>query len=174
MSRLWPRAFGVVVGLGVCAAVLGLTRGTGAEPARTVFLVRHGDTDPKGEADPPLTQAGAERAARLARALGDEPMSAVFVTRTARSMQTGSPAALHNGIEPTVYPPTAYDDLRARILAQPAGSACLVVAHSNTVPAIARALGAREMDELPEKEFDRLFVCVLEGERLVRMVELRY
>lgn len=141
---------------------------------RTVFLVRHADTDPKGESDPSLTQPGAERAGRLASLLRDEPLAAVFVTRTARSLQTGTFAAQHNGIEPTVYPPTDAVGLRAQITGLPAGSACLVVAHSNTVPAIAKSLGGREMPELPEKEFDRLFVLVLEGERLVRMFELRY
>lgn len=176
MARAWRVWVGAIVMLGLCAAVLGITQPSarGATGVRTVFLVRHADTDPKGETDPSLTQAGAERAGRLARVLADEPMSAVFVTRTTRSEQTARATAAHNGIEPTVYPPTAYDELRGQILAQPPASSCVVVAHSNTVPAIVKALGGREMTELPEKEFDRLLVLVLEGERLVRMVELRY
>ena len=146
-----------------------------ANAVRTVFLVRHGDTAPQpGEQDPKLTEAGEARAARLAEVLRDEPMGAIFVTRTTRSLQTGTPTAEFNGIEPTVYLPTGYDDLRAKVLAEPGGSSCVVVAHSNTVPGIVEAFGGREMDELPEKEFDRLIVLMLSGETLQRMVELRY
>lgn len=179
MARAWIRAVTFTACAIGCLLAIGLTRNGGVSTevpsqVRTVFLVRHGDTDPKGETDPTLTQAGAERAGRLARVLGDEPLASVFITRTARSEQTGRFTAAHNGIEPTVYAPTAYDELRSQVLGMPGGSASLIVAHSNTVPAIAKAFGGREMKELPEKEFDRLFVLVLEGERLVRMVELRY
>lgn len=146
-----------------------------ASGVRTVFLVRHADTAPEpGEQDPKLTEAGEARAARLAEVLKDEPMGAVFVTRTTRSFQTGTPTAEFNGIEPTVYPPTGYDDIKAEVFAQPSGTSCLIVAHSNTVPGIVEALGGREMGELPETDFDRLIVLVLSGEKLVRMVELRY
>lgn len=163
---------------GVLAIGAGMSTDTTDQPAsgvRTVFLVRHADTAPEpGEQDPKLTEAGVARAARLAEVLKDEPLGAVFVTRTTRSSQSGTPTAEFNGIEPMVYPPTGYDDIKAGVLAQPSGTSCLVVAHSNTVPGIVNALGGREMDELPEKEFDRLIVLVLNGEKLVRMVELRY
>ncbi len=172
----------VVLGAGVLAALMagGFAAGVGrsAQPGgeiRTVFLVRHADTNPQpGEQDPSLTADGVVRASRLSEVLRDEPLGAVFVTRTARSFETGTPTAEFNGIEPTVYAPTGYGDLRAKLLAQPGGSSSLVVAHSNTVPGIVRELGGREMAELPEKEFDRLFVFLLRGETLLRTVELRY
>ena len=166
----------------VSAGVLGLGSGLGsagdAQPARgirTVFIVRHADTAPEpGEQDPKLTATGESRAARLAEVLKDEPLSAVFVTRTTRSVQTGTPIADVNGIEPLNYLPTGYEDLKSKVLAIAGGQSCLVVAHSNTVPGIVEALGGRKMEELPEKEFDRLIVLVLNGESLVRMIELRY
>jgi len=175
----------VLIAAGVLlAGTLGLGFGVGTraeevtppvQEYRTVFLVRHGDTAPKpGEQDPKLTEAGEARVGRLAEVLRDEPMGAVFVTRTTRSLQTGTPTAEYNGIEPTVYPPTGYDEIKSMINGQPSGASCLVVAHSNTVPGIVRAFGGREMAELPEKEFDRLIVFVLRDETLVRMVELRY
>jgi len=175
-SRRWLIGSAVLAGL----LVTGLGVGIGAKPQpskaiRTVVLVRHADTNPMpGEQDPKLTDEGTLRAARLAEVLRDEPMGAVFVTRTARSFATGSPTADYNGIEPTVYAPTGYDDLRAKLVELPGGTSALVVAHSNTVPGIVKSLGGREMEELPEKDFGRLFVLVMSGETLVRMVELRY
>ncbi len=168
----------VVLGAGLLAGGAGTSAEESAAPAvgtRTVFLVRHADTAPEpGEQDPKLTADGESRAARLAEVLQDEPLSAVFVTRTTRSFQTGTPTAGFNGIDPTVYPPTGYEDVKSKALAQPSGSSCLIVAHSNTVPGIVKAFGGREMDELPEKEFDRLIVFVLNGDELGRMIELRY
>ncbi len=175
-SRRWLIGTAALAGLLVTGIGAGLSeRAQPSKAIRTVLLVRHADTSPMpGEQDPKLTTEGTARAARLAEVLRDEPMGAVFVTRTARSFATGAPTSDYNGIEPTVYPPTGYDDLRAKVMALPGGTSALVVAHSNTVPGIVKSLGGREMEELPEKEFDRLIVLVLSGETLVRMVELRY
>ncbi len=62
---------------------------------KTIYLVRHGTiqsaVDPKrfiGQADPPLNAEGFQQAERLAEALGDAPLSAVFCSDLKRSVQT--------------------------------------------------------------------------------------
>ncbi|NHB75989.1 phosphoglycerate mutase family protein [Rhodobacter calidifons] len=122
----------------------------------TVVLVRHAERG--AGADPALTPAGQARAALLARMLQDANLSAVFVTDTTRSRQTGGPAAQGAGLQPTLYNATDAAGLVAAIRAGHAGRTVLVVAHSNTVDDIAAALGAPGLAELADSQFDRLFV----------------
>ena len=41
----------------------------------------------------------------------------------------------------------------------------LIVGHSNTVPAIARALGYAEAADMPECEYDRMIVLHIDGDQ---------
>ncbi len=110
----------------------------------TLFLVRHAETagPTTGGQDPDLSDAGRARADRLAAALKDVGIGAVFATEYRRTQQTAAPVARLAGLEVTVVPaaePAAA--LAARLQALPAGKNALVVGHSNTLPEIAKALG---------------------------------
>lgn len=135
----------------------------------TVVLVRHAERGTG--ADPALTAAGQARAALLASMLQDAALSAVFVTDTLRSRQTGTPAAQGAGLMPTLYNATDAAALVAAIRANHAGRTVLVVAHSNTVDDIATALGAAGVTELTDPQFDRMFVIMRTwcGTRLLRL-----
>ncbi|MES2916650.1 MAG: histidine phosphatase family protein [Pseudomonadota bacterium] len=135
----------------------------------TVVLVRHAERG--AGADPALTAAGQARAALLASMLQDAALSAVFVTDTLRSRQTGTPAAQGAGLMPTLYNATDAAALVAAIRANHAGRTVLVVAHSNTVDDIATALGAAGVTELTDPQFDRMFVIMRTwcGTRLLRL-----
>ena len=58
----------------------------------------------------------------------------------------------------------------ARVRALPADATVLIVGHSNTVPAIARALGYAGAADMPECEYDRMTVLHLMGEAAHGMV----
>ena len=135
----------------------------------TVVLVRHAERG--NGADPALTAAGQTRATLLASMLQDAALSAVFVTDTLRSRQTGTPAAQGAGLQPTVYTATDAPALAATIRTGHAGRTVLVVAHSNTVDDIATALGAAGVTELTDTQFDRMFVIARTwcGTRLLRL-----
>ncbi|WP_149587566.1 SixA phosphatase family protein [Tabrizicola flagellatus] len=137
----------------------------------TVVLVRHAERG--AGADPALTPAGQARAALLAQMLQDANLSAVFVTDTLRSRQTGAPAAQTAGLQPTLYAATDAAGLVAAIRAGHAGRTVLVVAHSNTVDDIAAALGAPGLPELADSQFDRLFVLTRSW-CATRILRLRY
>jgi broad specificity phosphatase PhoE len=135
----------------------------------TVILVRHAERG--AGTDPALTAAGQARAALLAQMLQDASLSAVFVTDTLRSRQTGTPAAQGAGVQPTLYPATDAAALVAAIRAGHAGRTVLVIAHSNTVDDIAAALGAAGIAELTDTQFDRMFIIMRTwcGTRLLRL-----
>jgi broad specificity phosphatase PhoE len=135
----------------------------------TVILIRHAE---RGSGpDPALTTAGQARADLLAQMLQDAKLSAVFVTDTQRSRQTGTPAAQGASLQPTLYDATNATALAATIRAGHAGRTVLIVAHSNTVDDIATALGAAGVTELTDTQFDRMFVIMRTwcGTRLLRL-----
>ena len=68
----------------------------------TVVLVRHAERVAAGQ-DPSLSEAGRARAELLALMLADASISAVYVTDTARSRQTGEPTAAGAGADLVEY-----------------------------------------------------------------------
>lgn len=136
----------------------------------TIILVRHADIVHRGS-DPILSSAGRARAVLLRDMLQDEGISAVFVTNTNRSKQTGTPTATNAGVALTIYPAHDAAWLAARVRSRHAGRSVLVVAHSNTVDDIAAAFGAQSVLELAENQFNRMFVISRAwcSTRLVRM-----
>lgn len=162
-----------------------------AEPVRsvTVFVVRHAEAADDGSRDPALAEAGRARADELARLLGHAGVTHAFATSFARTRETLAPLARAAGIEVASYPAGDARALAATLSALPAGSVAVVAGHSNTVPAIVRALGGelpgltgleevRGTPTLPHDAYDRLFaVTVLRGESAstcVNAFELRY
>ena len=134
-----------------------------AEEFTTVYIVRHAEKI-DGVANPSLTDAGQVRADELARIISDDGIDAVYVTGYARTQETGAPTAMLAGIEVTEYPAGDAQFVADQILADHAGGRVLVVGHSNTVDDIARALGATDVSDLTEQQYDPLFVIHRFGE----------
>jgi broad specificity phosphatase PhoE len=153
-----------------------LTAAPTAQPLTTdvVYVVRHADTLEGQGQNPDLSPAGVQRAQSLANMLQDESLSAIYVTNTARSIQTGAAVASQFGIGSTIYAPFDAEGLAQTITNLPGSNATLVVAHSNTVPMIIAALGGPQMEDLEETEFDRLFAVVLSNGKHTRTLELHY
>lgn len=108
----------------------------------TVLLVRHADIDlPPSSNDPPLNSAGMERANELVHVAGLEGITAVFTSSLARTKQTVGPLAARLGIQPREVPPPPV--FAEEILSGTVGQVVLVAGHSNTVPQMIEALGAR-------------------------------
>lgn len=121
-----------------------------------VVLVRHAEKHTDDPADPALSDAGQVRAQRLADALRNEPLVAVYSTDYRRTRQTATPTASQHGLPVITYDARQPADTFAAALKQshPRGTV-LVVGHSNTVPAIAAALCGCEVAPMNEREYDR-------------------
>ena len=163
--------------LALTFAVLGAAQSALAQAATVVLVVRHAERAP-GSGDPPLSDAGRERATALAEIGKLTGVSAIVTTQLQRTRQTAAPLAEALKITPVVVP-TQTDLAKhaaevAAAVRQQAGKTVLVVGHSNTVPAIVAALGGPKMPDLCESEYDSLITLILDAGGSVRIVRTRY
>lgn len=148
--------------------------------ATTVVLVRHAEKAAAPTQNPPLSEAGQQRAQRLADALKSARIAAIVVTPYLRTQQTAAPLAQRNGLQAQVVDVAGDTATHARavaaaVLAQAhAGGNTLVVGHSNTLPAIIEALGGPAVAPIGDDEFDRLYTLVLQPGAKPTLVESRY
>lgn len=152
------------------ALTLGLVLAAALIPARAsaqqlVYVVRHAERADAGmsaaqmNADPPLSEAGRARAEKLAGMLGGSGITAVYATEFARTQQTAAPLAKAVGVTTTILPSSNTAALVAELKAKHAHDIVLIVGHSNTVPAVIRALGGPVVT-VKDDEYDKLFVLV--------------
>lgn len=157
---------------------------SGLEPARAaadhpqiVVLVRHAERSDAPAGDVTLSEAGRSRADELLAALAEARIDTIVTTQFRRTRDTAAPLARALALTPTVV--EAGRDTAAHVRAvvaaiRAAGSAVLVVGHSNTVPAIIGALGGPAMEELCEFEYSHLFTLALTPGQPARLVHGHY
>lgn len=82
-----------------------MTPATSEEPATVLLLARHGETASNlvgrvqgGGVDLPLNATGRRQAERLAAALRDEPLTAVYASALRRAQETAEPTARLHGL----------------------------------------------------------------------------
>lgn len=137
-----------------------------------VILVRHAERAEDGTDDPPISDAGRQRALLLADMLRDGGVSHVHTTDLKRTRQTGAPLAERLGLGFQVYDPTDLAGFAARLRATP--GCHLVLGHSNTTPALVAALGGEAGAPIADDEYDRLYVVVIPAEGPVATTLLRF
>lgn len=178
-SSQWLRLL-LVVALG-CTSIVAMAHAGADDDAErvtmtTLFVVRHAQkADPGNNApDAPLSDAGRRAARRLAETLRSADLAAVFATPTVRARDTAAPTATVFGVGVTEY--RGAEQLAEQIHRDWRGRSALIVGHSNTVPAIVRALGGRVQGELGDDEYDNLFIVTIVergGDRAVSTTRLR-
>jgi broad specificity phosphatase PhoE len=133
----------------------------------TVFLVRHAErVDDSKDAE--LSEAGRARAEVLANMLKDSKISVIYATEFKRTQQTAAPLAKALGLTITILPAENQAALVAKL--RTSNGASLVVGHGNTIPDIIKALGITEPVNIPDSDYDNLFVVVLgEKPHLIRL-----
>jgi broad specificity phosphatase PhoE len=169
------------------AFLVGMTTQEDApEPPVLVVVLRHAEAESStaGERDPELSEAGAERAAVLARLLGEAGVTHLFASEYQRTQATLAPLADALELEVVVVPARDSAAQVASLRALPPGAVAVVAGHSNTVPTLARELGGEMRDlveqpghgtVLPHEAYDRIAQVVLPaGGGAGRMIELRY
>lgn len=166
MHHSWLRRLALALLFTLCASAAVL-----AQSATTVIVVRHAEKI-DDSADPALSETGNARARALADALTDAGVTAIITTQYERTRRTAAPLSDRLGVAPVVVAASGrshVDDVAAHVRNLAAGTV-LVVGHSNTVPAIIRALGGPDVGEIADTSYDDLFVLTLseEGTRLIR------
>jgi broad specificity phosphatase PhoE len=148
----------------VCVLMVAAVVTPAVAAAQMVIVVRHAERADSGAAvgaamtsapDPELSAAGTTRARALAAMLKDAGITAIYTTEYRRTIDTARPLADALTLAPEVVRAREQAALIAKLKAHTAG-AVLVVGHSNTVPAIIKALGGPDMT-VGEDEYDSLF-----------------
>lgn len=126
-----------------------------------VILVRHAEKAAVPGDDPPLSEVGQLRALALAQALEGSPPSAIVVSSRQRTALTAAAVVAATGVTPTVV---GLDGGGAAHIAAVAAAVkrqrgvVLVVGHSNTVPAIVKALGGPTLPDICDETYSHLFL----------------
>lgn len=139
----------------------------------TVLLVRHAEKVDESD-DPPLSDAGRQRAEALAKLLAQSGISAIYTSQYQRTIQTAAPLARALGLQPTVVQAKAPDEVVARLRQMNPDQVALVVGHSNTIPEIAAKLGASRPMTTEEIEYGLLLLLAPGPEGRCRMMRLRF
>jgi broad specificity phosphatase PhoE len=163
----------------VALAAAFLTLPVPARAQKAIFVVRHAEK--VSESDQRLTEAGRARAARLAQMLRDSEVTAIFATDTERARDTAKPLAEKLGLKIELYDvgggmagSVDAKNFAGRLAREHSGDVVLVVAHSNTIPELLKALGCAEAVTIAAAEYDNLFVIVPKGGGPATLVRLRY
>lgn len=154
-ARLLLLALLAALSLGSCAPTV---QEPDADPV-VVYLVRHAEREEDGTSDPPLSEAGHERARLLAEMLKDAGITRVHSTDLERTRQTGAPLVEAQEKSVEVYDPADLVALAARLAVAPGRH--LVLGHSNTTGEFVSALGGDPGPPIDEAEYDRLYVVVI-------------
>lgn len=187
MRMISRRVFLVFAAAGVGAiggcATESLKADAAGQPT-TIIVVRHAnkETSPKDPKDPHLSEAGRKRAERLADALKDAGINAVYVSERVRTRETAEIVldTLHLD-RSMVRPAFPYDEKNEKVaelanrVTGEAGRVVLVVGHSHTLTSLVKQIGGWEIAPIltdEERDFDNVYVITLTptgGKRLVRL-----
>ena len=143
----------------------------------TVILVRHAEKAAEPAADPPLSAAGEARAKALVDVARDAGVTAVVTTQFLRTRATAQPLASALGITPEVVDARAAQhaqQVARTVLGRHAGEVVLVAGHSNTIPAIIAALGAKQPPDICDSEYDGLYVVTVPPQGAAHVIRARY
>jgi broad specificity phosphatase PhoE len=160
------------------AGLLGCVTTTPQQPAAetpvTVLIVRHAEKAAEPEEDPPLTEAGQQRAAVLARMAAASGASAAYATQYLRTQQTVEPLAAALGLAVQQSNSGDVNGLVERILAEHRSQIVVVAGHSDTVPMLVEKLTGKPVPAIEETEYDNLYVVTASASGHGTALRLRY
>lgn len=146
----------------------------------TFILIRHaekatGDEMKNMDAkDPDLSEAGRQRAQRLAAMLKETKIDAIYSTSYKRTQHTVAPLASAKGIAVIAYEPKK-GDVIDEMLKKHAGGTIVVCGHSNTTPWVANyLLGKEELKDFDDSEYGNVLVVEVTEKGRGKLVWLRY
>jgi len=135
-----------------------------------LILVRHAEKTAGGP-DPNLSPEGRDRAAALAHVLADVEIDALYASQFQRTRLTLQP--LSDRIDVAIVTDRISGEVESwaaafarRLLDVHRGRTVVVAGHSNTVPVLARALGAVSVPDLNDSDYDDLFWIIRSGDRV--------
>ena len=148
----------------------------GDSVSKIFYLVRHAEKDTSIRDNPPLTEAGLERAAKLADILRGTRIDAIYTTMTLRTMFTADSLADIKAMKLLPYDNKTLKNVISDIKENDEVNRILMVGHQNTVPAIANTLSGKEVFTtiFDDSDYGNFIVVVLYKSGDTTVYKLRY
>jgi broad specificity phosphatase PhoE len=161
------------------AAVMALLWWWSAADVTTIIVVRHAEKELGSISDPPLSTAGEERAALLARMLGEPRgagrIDAIYATEMRRAQATALPLAAQLRLSIVSTADLPPDQVAAWVLREHRGGRVLIVGHSNTVPEIVKSLaGTKSIEPIGEQDYGTMYIVSVPRIGRPNLLRLRY
>lgn len=141
--------------------------------SHTYYVVRHAEkatpstgTTMSTPNDPPLSDAGAQRAEALKETLQNSKIDYIFSTNTIRTRATAEPLSKARSVAIQTYGPFPDSAFIQKMKALKKN--VLIVGHSNTVDDIVNGLTGQKTihGDLPDSEYSSLFVVKYAGKKV--------
>ena len=163
MSRLsrGARRVGAHVLCGVALTLSAFSHAASQSGPTSVILVRHAEKAAVAGDDPPISEIGHERARALAAALIASPPTAIVVSSRIRTTETAGDVAKATRVTPQIISLDGGGAAHIAAVAtavRQAHGVVLVVGHSNTIPAVIKALGGPTLPDICDATYSHLFV----------------
>ena len=150
-------------------ALLAIARPASAQEA--IYVVRHAERADQS-ADSALSTAGVGRSYKLRDMLHDAGITKIFTSPLRRAIDTAAPLASEVHVKSQPFADAAA--LIEAVAASGPRDRVLVVGHSNTVPAVVRALHVDAAITLTEDDYDNLFIIIPQKEGRPVLLRLKY
>ncbi|MBA3564473.1 MAG: histidine phosphatase family protein [Gammaproteobacteria bacterium] len=145
----------------------------------TVIIVRHAEKAAAPAENPGLSPAGKLRAQGLADMLAEidvvEGLDAIYVSEARRTRETAMPLANRLDLPLHELPAADVKALVKRVEEDHKGDIVLIVAHSNTVPALIREFGgSKNVPEIKEHEYFNVYILSMPWSGKTKTLRLKY
>lgn len=139
----------------------------------TVILVRHAEKIDDSR-DPELSEAGKQRAQKLAELLGSQNIDAIYSTDYIRTRDTCAPVSSQKQIEVNLYDPRNTEQIDAMAVDN-AGKTILVCGHSNSTPRLANHyLKSTVFSDFDESDYGNILIVTIPAQGSPAFIHLRY
>lgn len=124
----------------------------------TYYVVRHAEKATTPANNPPLTEAGKQRAEKLKTLLLSKNIKAIYSSDYVRTKETARPLAEKLGLPIGLYNPQEQTEFIEQLKASKKNT--LIVGHSNTIRHIVNGLYEHDTlrTDIDERIYDNLFV----------------
>ncbi len=161
---------GVVLNTGITEPIIGLN-----DEKTTVFVfVRHAEKE-TNNSDPNLSEAGKARAKRLAELLKNLNINRIGFSNTKRAQATAEPLLSIINCSSDVYTKTVIEPYLLSTMEACKGKTILVVGHSDSIPEMINILaGEKKISEIPENEYDNLYIVSVMDKGNAKVMTYKY
>lgn len=141
----------------------------------TIILVRHAEKV-DDSSDPDLSEAGYNRAEKLAEMFDRVQFNAIYSTNFNRTRETVKPIAESNGLSIQSYEPQNPPSQVEKWMEAHKDETILVSGHSNSTPAFANAILQQDHFEgnFEESDYGNILIITITGEEERKLLHLRY